>query len=482
MTRVRHSLDRPHRHIVAVFLLALAARSVSAQEPSSQSPGSENDVLRLNVSSFGAYDDGLMVERTASTARDGLFTGIDVDLWRLRRGRRFGYGWSAGGTLRRYAQFDGLTSSTQYAGLGLGLSAGRRTRVEITGTASRAPYHLLRLFPTPAPAELGEVAVAADAYHLSTRTIASYEAGVSLNSAWGRRSSVTVLSGFRYAGARSKGAPTLSARHVGGRWTTQLTRDAALRVGYVVETAQYGYGLAGVTPPGDRAHSVPPDPRLVPGPVGPLTPSTPLPGSPALVPGPVAPPAWDGAATPADRTVSLHNLDLGIDYNRALSFSRRTTVSIASGTAIVHNERERDYRLTGSVALGHAMGRTWRARLTYQRGLQFIEGLLEPSFADAVIADLEGMLGRRADVRMQLTYADGALGLGAAKNPHGSYGGEAQLQWAFDPRLSAYLRYTHHHVRFSGTAGLSPGLPLEIDRHRAQAGVTWALPLTGQRR
>ena len=42
----------------------------------------------------------------------------------------------------------------------------------------------------------------------------------------------------------------------------------------------------------------------------------------------------------------------------------------------------------GSAGLSHDMGRTWRARVAYDRNVGFVEGLRDPVFSDAVNASV----------------------------------------------------------------------------------------------
>src|SRR5204862_2967615 len=84
------------------------------------------------------------------------------------------------------------------------------------------------------------------------------------------------------------------------------------------------------------------------------------------------------------RPAAVHNIDAGLDYHRALSFSRRTKIDFATGSTIVNlpaaeglTSSQLQYRVTGTAGLTRDMGRTWRARLGYNRGVGFWEAFRE---------------------------------------------------------------------------------------------------------
>src|SRR6185436_13490245 len=94
--------------------------------------------------------------------------------------------------------------------------------------------------------------------------------------------------------------------------------------------------------------------------------------------------------------VDSHDIRAGLLYNRALSVSRRTTVSFGSGTAATSTRfGKTTFRATGDAALSHEIGRSWTANVNYSRGVRFIDTLDEPVFGDAVSATVGGLLSRR---------------------------------------------------------------------------------------
>ena len=98
-----------------------------------------------------------------------------------------------------------------------------------------------------------------------------------------------------------------------------------------------------------------------------------------------------------------HLIDAGVNYNRALSFSRRTTLSFSTGTS--RFAKPNPAGRCGSApparsGSSHEIGRTWTATLSYDRGLRFTENWLEPLFTDSASAGLSGSMSRRVQAHL----------------------------------------------------------------------------------
>ena len=114
------------------------------------------------------------------------------------------------------------------------------------------------------------------------------------------------------------------------------------------------------------------------------------------------------------RPPSFHNIDVGIDYNRPLSFSRRATLAFGTGSTAVQDYTGTHYHLTGNANLNYELNRTWNASLGYTRDAQFLENVRQSVFADSLLASLHGLFTRRFEF-----YRDGECLPG-----NGGHGGE----------------------------------------------------------
>jgi hypothetical protein len=216
---------------------------------------------------------------------------------------------------------------------------------------------------------------------------------------------------------------------VGGRYGYNVTRNATLHFGYVYRGGQYSYS----------------------------------PGQSAAV---------------------VHDIDAGIDYHRPLSLSRRTRFDFSVGSTIVTNPEtettrtERVFRVVGTAALSHDMGRTWRAKITYNRGAGFAGGLNQPVFSDAAIGSLEGFFSRRIDFSTQAGFS---FGSGAERSnldrDFRTYTATARLRAALTPILALFGEYLYYNYDFGPDVGIVSGVPLKLDRNSVRLGITVWLPL-----
>ena len=114
----------------------------------------------------------------------------------------------------------------------------------------------------------------------------------------------------------------------------------------------------------------------------------------------------------------IHNIDIGIDYAKALSVSRRTHFSFTTGSALFYvnqgitnvSDRQLNFALLGTANLTHEMGRTWTSSIAYRRSLDFHEGFADPFLAQSVSADLRGLLSRRLSFASGAWYSSGVIG------------------------------------------------------------------------
>lgn len=174
-----------------------------------------------------------------------------------------------------------------------------------------------------------------------------------------------------------------------------------------------------------------------------------------------------------------HAIDVGVNYNRALSFSRRTTLSFGTGSSATRKSRTESlkYRATGAVRLNHEIGRTWNATLSYSRGLQFSETWLEPVFLDSAVAGVGGLINRRS----QFQFTARALHGSGRSSPAGggieSYSATAGLTVAVTRYINTGLTYAYYHYQFGNGVSLPPGFAHDLDRQSVRASVSLWAPL-----
>jgi hypothetical protein len=173
-----------------------------------------------------------------------------------------------------------------------------------------------------------------------------------------------------------------------------------------------------------------------------------------------------------------HIIDAGVNYNRALSFSRRTTLSFSTGTSASRVEPSGSlrYRLTGAARLSHEIGRTWVASLSYDRGLRFIESWLEPLFTDSASAGLNGFFNRRVQAHLVGRWVRGVGQRGGGDGIE-HYGGTAGLSYAITRHINSGVNYSYYVHEFGSSVALPPGYASDFERRSIRAYVSLWAPL-----
>lgn len=180
----------------------------------------------------------------------------------------------------------------------------------------------------------------------------------------------------------------------------------------------------------------------------------------------------------------MHNVDVGVNYSRALSFSRRTFFSFATGSAIAVNERidipgsdpRTRVRLTGNASLVHEIGRTWTARVTYSRGFRTRDGFDGLYFTDAVNAGIGGLVSRRLSLQAVASWADSSIDNGFGGG-HRGLAAHTTANYALTTWAALYARYVYYRYRYTDDVQLDPRLARRLERQVVRVGVTASVPL-----
>jgi opacity protein-like surface antigen len=310
----------------------------------------------------------------------------------------------------------------------------------VNQSVSYAPSYGYALTPTlgePVPGE----AVGSGPDPLGDEALLVYDTTANLTRTFGPRSTFVFESNYRYSDLMTDAdsAKVLTSYRLGGRYTHSMTRNTSLRMGYRYRKGEY---------------------RLVPG---------------------------DSAIDPTTRAAAtaIHDIDAGIDYGRTLSFSRKTTLNFSVGSSIINaptsagslEDIEFVYNVVGNVALNHQIGRTWSARVTYDRGVGFSETFSEPVFSNAVNASLEGFISRRTEFSSRFGLAIGDVGFGSESSAFSTYTGSARVRSAISQNWAVFVEYSYYSQDL-GEAPIAPDeVPPVLDRHSGRVGLTFWFPI-----
>jgi hypothetical protein len=183
---------------------------------------------------------------------------------------------------------------------------------------------------------------------------------------------------------------------------------------------------------------------------------------------------------------TAQDFDIGIDYSRPLSFSRGTTLSFSSGTAVVSRaatasdpgEIGRQLVAIGAVTATQTIGRYWVAQLGFDRNIQYVDGFPDPFYASRLMTQLRGDMGRRFSVLAQADYSTGA-GVGSATLAQNFRGlqSQARLNYVLSRRwrLFAAHYFTENQLSAEAISSLPPGVMLRPSQASIQVGLSFRI-------
>lgn len=442
---------------IAVVVSGMGVTGALAQVVSGQMPNSRNNTNAMDpfgspdddktgpslwVSGFEGYQSSGVGTSTSSSnlalQQGSSYTGANIGAGYAMTGRRGDFSTS-GQTILNYYQGNGIGFLDSYGGSAAGsLTFGPKTTLSGSGMASYAPFFNFASF-APLTAGVGTPlsdvtpvgpSVPSTATASAARPTYRYTGSISLRRSIGRRSSFAAHSNFYHT--LVQGTLTTTTQSTGAVYTQSLSRYLSAKAGYQYQTVN----LSGT------------------------------------------------GATP---TVG-HNLDVGVDYNRPLSFSRRTTLQFGTGSTVFARNQSwvqqqantpssafgYVFYLQGFANLDHDMGRTWKARLAYHRDWHAVQGFGAPFFSDAVTTSLGGHISRRTNLSLTAAYVQGTFGLGTQQK-NTSHTETAWLTYMLSRSWQTFAHYAYYGYVYDPTVTLPVGLPPNLGRHTAQVGLTWRL-------
>jgi hypothetical protein len=123
-------------------------------------------------------------------------------------------------------------------------------------------------------------------------------------------------------------------------------------------------------------------------------------------------------------------IDAGVDFGRALSLTRRTSFSFATGLSGVESSGDVRYFFTGSAALIHEIGRSWTATVEARRAADFYQTFGNPLISTSASAGVSGLLNRRIQVGAHGGWSNGSVGVSGAVPEFNSWTVGASMRFA----------------------------------------------------
>ena len=418
--------------LVSVALLCASTQSAHAQDARAQSPGADGELdahrrLDLKWTAVGAYDDDVTAEAEGAIdprfQRKGVFGRESASLLFKSHGKHASFSATAASNARYYPDLRTLTEIDGSGHVNVAADIGAKAKIHASQEVTYLPYYELNILNGLMPQDAEPIR--SDAA-LTSHDSHGYAGRVGLVEQFTPRAALTVDYEYRYTQFSSSAQPFVW--QLGrARFSHHLTRAAALRVGYGYGTGRFGQ-QAGAAP------------------------------------------------------LVTHDLDLGIDYSRALAFSRRTTLSFGSGTTLVPSAQGLGYFVNADASLNRQIGRTWKSSLLYHRGVQMTEGIAEPLYVDTAIVRLGGFMTRRLSFMVNGAYSTGRVGLAAENQRYATYTAESDLRIAITRVLAAYVHYMNYRYAFDGAADVPFDLPRIMNRQGLRVGLSGSLPLFRSKR
>jgi hypothetical protein len=380
--------------------------------------------LDLDVSLSGAYDTDLAASQGASVTTQnpdsGAYSGLDLGLTFTHSRPHVDFAASAGSNAQYYPTLHRTTSVGDQASISVDVHANRAS-VTVMESGSYSPLFMLAPFVAPAAASAADVGPSSLNTALLRETMFGSSTGLTgelkLGPRWSLDSNGAVTtSSVRYAA----GSVKQQGWTAGARLHRQISAAAGFHVGYTEQVM------------------------------------TPLRGLPAF---------------------RVYNADVGMDYNKALGRTRKTTMSFSSGSALAQDGTRNLYTVLADASLNREMGRSWVAAANYHRGLGMVPGFSRPLFSDAVSGSLTGLITRRVDVSSDVAYTNGQLGITSLTNRLAGYNASTRVRYAITQLYAVYGEYSVYWYDLANNLYVAAPVPPNVLRQGVHVGLTLRLPL-----
>jgi hypothetical protein len=403
---------------------------------SGQRPESTRSLV-LSGSLYGGWDSSVLADQPGSTidtrgdSTEGVLGGGMLGLVFHKRGRHVEFGATADASTRYYPEQRDLTSGAYTGGVGMNIELTRRMRLSLGQTVAYQPFYQLSLFPSVGDPILGGLPVPSNLdYAVSRSSGWLYDSSVALERQLSRRANLSIFyrrnaSDFDISDVSGTPAFDVSYQHAGFRFTRDIARGLGVRFGYAYRNGNFA-----------------------------------------------------NSDLEADDTAEAHEIDVGVNYARQLSFSRRTTFSFSTGSTLFEVQGSRNFTIVGDAALRHQFGRNWLSSIAYNRSVGFITNFSGPVLSDAATVRLDGLFGQRVMLSLQGGLTAGLAGYGADEEDLSrftTYGGSATLQYAFTANIASFVQYAYFYYDFPRGALLPVGG--EFDRNSVRVGLSVSVPL-----
>lgn len=418
--------------ILVVLSCCLEADSARAQglfQGGRAAPGADQ-VLTFAGSLFGAYDEVLRSAAGPSEAQQGLreqgiYSGLNLGVTFLPQGRDFHFSASAMSSMRHYSEVSDLVAASQTANLGAQMRLSRRTNAHVQVGSAYTPYFAYQM-TSPLGLGTGEFLPLPERYRdyaASNRRVLAHNGSASLDRTLFSHSNLTMRYSARYTD--SLGLLEDSTDQAAGITFSNRFRRTGLSVSYNRRKSDY----RSVT-----------------------------------------------RREPTD----VQDLQVSIERSWMRSPTRGTMASVSMGPSQSNQGSQRRRSIGGSATLGHRFGRTWASNISYNRGVNFVEGIADSISSDGVGLTLQGLLSRRINLMVAARFVKGEIGLSLLSSNYETYSGSAGLQFAVSRSMALFGECLFLHYEYGGGVPLPADYLGWQDRSSVTVGLAVHVPLLTQ--
>jgi hypothetical protein len=165
-----------------------------------------------------------------------------------------------------------------------------------------------------------------------------------------------------------------------------------------------------------------------------------------------------------------HDLDLGLDYERSLPFSRRTKIAVTTGAAVLSGRDGRRLRSNSTARVAHRVTQAWSISGDYTRPIEYVAGLVEPLLSDSVRVSAAGTLPRKIAVALSAGRAAGTLGT-SGESPYTSYSASLSVSRYVGPNWLIQAVYQDASYEFKSPPGDT--IPSAFSRRGVRISLVW---------
>jgi hypothetical protein len=182
---------------------------------------------------------------------------------------------------------------------------------------------------------------------------------------------------------------------------------------------------------------------------------------------------------------AAHGIDIGANYSRPLSATRRAVFGFTFGSSAISAlqtaipGQERLYRAHGNVLVAYQFNKKWQARANYRRELQYVPELAEPVFTGGFSGAIDALLTPRMDFMATAGYSSGssALSRGAAAATLETYTANVRWRFALTRTLAVYSEYIYYFYEFDARTPLTATVPPGLERNGVRVGLNVLVPM-----